>query len=170
MKTLVIHPKDYTTDFLSKIYDNKGFEVITENVSHSKLKSSIKEHDRIIMLGHGDENGLYGHGRRIITSEHVQLLIEKQCISIWCHADSFMNKYKLKGFYTGMFISELEEAYYEGVYGIDLKEITDSNNKFACLVNKYLDSETILSDIKSNYVDHDSSVILFNTARLNFNV
>ena len=60
MKTLVIHPKDSTTDFLSDIYIDKEWTLITKNVSKKILKESIKEHDRIIMLGHGTEKGLIG--------------------------------------------------------------------------------------------------------------
>lgn len=38
MKTLAIHPKDITTDFLSEIYSDKDWTVITENISKKKLK------------------------------------------------------------------------------------------------------------------------------------
>lgn len=58
MKTLVIHPKDITTDFLSDIYSDKDWTVININVSKSFLKKQIKEHDRIVMLGHGTGEGL----------------------------------------------------------------------------------------------------------------
>lgn len=33
MKTLVIHPKDSTTDFLSEIYSDKDWTVINTNTS-----------------------------------------------------------------------------------------------------------------------------------------
>lgn len=58
MKTLVIHPKDQTTDFLSVIYDDKDWTIINTNVSKSYLKTQIKSHDRIVMLGHGTDKGL----------------------------------------------------------------------------------------------------------------
>ena len=61
MKTLVIHPKDRTTEVLSKIYENhkEDWTIVTDyNISESKLKKLIKKHDRIIMLGHGTPMGL----------------------------------------------------------------------------------------------------------------
>jgi len=76
MKTLVIHPKDYTTDFLSVIYDNKNWYVITTNVSKSHLKNQIKSHDRIILLGHGTELGLIGFEHFIIDSTYVYYYVK----------------------------------------------------------------------------------------------
>ena len=110
MKTLVIHPKDTTTDFLSLIYEDKDWTVITDNISKSALKRQIKAHDRIVMLGHGMETGLIGFNRLVIDSNLVYLLREKHCVCIWCNADKFVLKYGLKGFYTGMIISEVQEA------------------------------------------------------------
>jgi hypothetical protein len=49
MKTLVIHPKDQTTDFLSIIYQDKDWTLITDNPSKKYLKEQIKSHDRIIV-------------------------------------------------------------------------------------------------------------------------
>ena len=77
MKTLVIHPQDSTTDMLSVIYDNKDWTVITTNVSKSHLKMQIKNHDRIVMLGHGTELGLIGFNHYVIDSKFVYLLRDK---------------------------------------------------------------------------------------------
>ena len=52
MQTLVIHPADITTDFLNMIYQKLDCTIITGRISKSKLKRTIKQHDRIIMLGH----------------------------------------------------------------------------------------------------------------------
>lgn len=54
MKTLVIHPKDSSTDFLCPIYkDFKNKEVIRGGISKKDLLPIVHEHERIIMLGHG---------------------------------------------------------------------------------------------------------------------
>ncbi len=74
MKTLVIHPKDSTTDFLSEIYSDKNWTVVNTNVSKKFLKEQIKSHDRIVMLGHGTESGLIGFDKFIIDSTWVYLL------------------------------------------------------------------------------------------------
>src|SRR5690606_14597319 len=96
--------------FLSDIYLDKNYTIITTNTSKSFLKEQIQSHDRIVMLGHGNENGLFGFDRFVIDSNFVYLLREKICVCIWCNADVFVKKYRLKGFYTGMIISEYDEA------------------------------------------------------------
>lgn len=166
MKTLVIHPKDKTTEFLSHIYKDKNFNVITYNPTNSKLRKLLKEYDRIIMLGHGSKDGLFGHKKFMISSNDVATLREKEIVAIWCNADEFVKKYNLKGFYSGMFISEIDEAYYEGVYGLSVGEIEKSNNDFAKILGKYLDDSNVLEKVKSEYKDDDSSVVIFNRERL----
>ena len=171
MKTLVIHPKDYTTEFLSEIYNGKGWTVISDNVSHSKLKKTIKDHDRIIMLGHGTENGLIGHGRFIIDSTLVYLLRDKpESIYIWCNADVFVKKYDLKGFYTGMIISEIEEALLYCVNFKSSSEIEGSNILFAKTVKDAVDMSPgdMCTHVKSNYVSEDSAVVWFNNENIYF--
>lgn len=169
MKTLVIHPKDETTDFLSKIYEGKGFTVVIDNISTSKLKNLISENDRIIMLGHGTPKGLLGYGRNIIDSNLVYLLKSKICISIWCFADVFVKKYKLRGFYTSMFISEIYEASYEGFYNISQNEIDSSNNNFSNVLSKYLDDNDILEKVKLEYGSSDSEIVKYNCQGLGYN-
>ena len=40
----------------------------------------------------------------------MQFLRDKTCIGIWCYANKFAEKYKLHGLFSGMVISELQEA------------------------------------------------------------
>jgi len=160
MKTLVIHPFDLTTGFLEDIYIDKGWTIVDWNPSHAGLKHIIKEHDRIIMLGHGTEDGLLGYGRFIINSELVYLLREKICIYIWCNADIFVKKYSLKGFYTGMIISECNEAEMFYVYATN-KEIYESNVLFSKAIKESIDDIDMLSKVKSIYIGH-SEVINYN--------
>lgn len=160
MKTLVIHPEDYSTRFLKLIYKDKDWTIITENIGKSKLKKQILEHDRIVMLGHGTPQGLLGHGRFIIDSSFVYLLRKKDCFAVWCNCDVFFEKYELKGFYTGMIISELDESYYCGVKtGSD--ELEDSNWLFAEALQKAIDHTDILETARSVYIG-DTPLIEFN--------
>ena len=82
------------------------------------------------MMGHGYEHGLYGFGKVIIHSKLVYLLREKICIYIWCYANMFCRQYDLKGIYTDMVISELEEAIYYCVPA-STADIEKSNTLFA---------------------------------------
>ena len=117
MKTLVIHPNDRSTWFLENVYKNiENLTLVTGNVSRNEVKSMIRDHDRVMMMGHGSPGGLFSVGQfpsqsnngYIIDSEMVELLKEKDnSIFIWCNADQFVERHNLKGFYTGMFISEV---------------------------------------------------------------
>jgi hypothetical protein len=148
MKTLIIHPKDRTTDFLKPIYENiPNATVLTEGLK-SDVIELIKEHDRIIMMGHGSPWGLFGVGRfregnyyssYVIDNETVHALLpKKQNVFIWCNADKFVNRHELKGFYSGMFISEVSEATYCDLPGIPQSVVDESNNQFATIVGKVI--------------------------------
>ena len=170
MKTLVIHPKDSTTDFLSEIYKDKNWTVTNTNTSKKFLKDQIKTHDRIIMLGHGTEKGLLGFNKFVIDSTWVYLLRDKNCVCVWCNADKFVEKYNLNGFYTGMIISELEESY---LYSIptDISSINESNKMFALSIKDsiLIEDDKILDNIKSLYDSSNNNIIKFNKQNLYFN-
>jgi hypothetical protein len=143
MKTLVIHPKDSSTDFLTPIYMNlKSFPdfddvtIIRGGMSKDEVDEQIKQHDRIMMMGHGSPGGLFSVGQFesqgfIINYTTVPLLQDKECIFIWCNADRFVEANNLKGLYSGMFISETSEAAYCGLPGTPQDEVTESNDYFA---------------------------------------
>jgi len=162
-KVLVIHPFDHSTTFLCELYEDKGYTEITYNPGNSELKTLIKDHDVIMMLGHGDGYGLYGFDRRIITSDLVYLLKEKEVVCVWCNADVFVEKYQLTGIYTGMIISEEYEATYEGVLA-EQKDINLSNAKFAKAMKLFLESGDI-NDFHINY-GSDNKVMEHNKVRV----
>lgn len=166
MKTLVIHPQDVTTAFLSDIYSDMDCTVINTQISKSKLKTVILEHDRIIMIGHGDDYGLYGYGHYVINSELVYLLREKECVSIWCNADVFFKKYNLRGFYTGMIISEMDEAFLFCLYQIKYTEILKSNTLFANSIKLSINESGFLDKVKEKYIDEDNAIIEFNREKI----
>ena len=102
----------------------------------------------------------------LIDSSLVYLLREKDCVCIWCNADVFVKKYKLKGFYTGMIISEFQEAimYCVNTNSEDLKH---SNSLFADSIKQSIMSADMLSDAKKIY-EGNTSVINFNKQNLYF--
>ncbi len=166
IKTLVIHPQDVTTDFLKIIYSDKDWTVINHNVSTKILKQQIKEHDKIIMLGHGTEEGLLGFNRFMIDSSLVYMLRDKDCVCIWCNADVFVNKYELKGFYTGMIISEYEEAIMYSLHDFSSKHIEESNKLFSDSVKHSIDKLDVVYEIRNMYIGDDNPIINFNKNNL----
>ena len=165
MKTLIIHPNDPTTDFLSVIYDDTDWTVLREIGSKASLLMAIKDHDHIIMMGHGSPQGLFDilKSRMVIDSTFVFVLRDKQCTCIWCNADEFVQKYKIKGMYTGMVISELEEAINYCVRPED-DEIENSNLKFATAVREALKHIDPVFKFKQMY-EGDGEVFEFNRQR-----
>lgn len=131
MKTLIIHPDDRSTDLLKSVYKNlNNTTIITGGVSVEEVHQQIEVHDRVIMVGHGTPSGLMamrlftnstnsGNGMTpfyVIDDSIVQALAQKENnIYIWCYASDFVKRHHLKGFCSGMFISEVLEANMMGV-------------------------------------------------------
>ena len=120
----VIHATDPTTQVLSLLYQQREDVrmCITERSTSSDVQRAIRADDVIMMLGHGNEYGLFSkpdkngdYRRFLITDRHVQFLRDKICIGIWCYANKFAEKYRLHGLFSGMIISELQEAIDLGV-------------------------------------------------------
>ena len=121
---LVIHPDDRSTDMLKAVYEGKGFDVITDgSISQGELIKAIEEHDTIIMLGHGTPYGLLAVDKNIgfigylIHDGHAELLKTKKTYSMWCHSDAYFERHGMKGFHSGMIISEEMEALMYGIEG-----------------------------------------------------
>ena len=130
---LVIHPDDRSTDMLKAVYEGKGFDVITDgSISQDELIKAIEEHDTIIMLGHGTPYGLLAVDKNIgfigylIHDGHADLLKTKKTYSMWCHSDAYFERHGMKGFHSGMIISEEMEALMYGIEGYSDKDIAES--------------------------------------------
>jgi len=142
MTTLIIHPDDRSTDFLRPIYrDLKHKTVITGPITRDGLHALIKAHDRIIGLGHGSPSGLFnmssnGFGSYVLGASEVEVLRGKELVSIWCHANQFMERHRLNGLYSGMFISEVSEARYYGLNEVTQADVNESNDAFARILGE----------------------------------
>jgi hypothetical protein len=96
----------------------------------------------------------------------VYLLRTKEIVAIWCNADKFVERYNLKGFYTGMFISEVAEGQCFKIKATQ-DEVTYSNILFAMELNKVIDEPNVHTLIKESYKGlFENDVIRFNNERL----
>jgi hypothetical protein len=156
MRTLVIHPHDVSTHFLKPIYENiPNKTIITGGLFTDEVNKLICSHDQIIMLGHGSSRGLFGVNFKrnyVISEDQADLLQDKECIFIWCHADRFVNEHNLKGLYSGMFVSEVGEALLYQLKG-DKKLIDESNNTFAFMLGSVINSSLnkVYTQVKKDY-------------------
>lgn len=162
----VIHANDPTTKVLSQLYEQREDITarITEMSTNGAVQRAIRVDNVIMMLGHGNEYGLFSkpekngnYKRFMITDKHVQFLRSKTCIGIWCHANLFAERYGLHGLFSGMIISELQEAI---DYNIDVtKDMIDKEmEKFTirlkeCIENYRLEQTPMrmkeLDDVQS---------------------
>lgn len=161
-EVLVIHPNDRSTDFLIPIYESiPNKKVIRNGFSFDDVYDMIRVHERIIILGHGSPFGLFSMGQfltydnYIVNHKMIKVLMDKpDNVYIWCNADMFMNSYpQLKGFYSGMFISEVEEADYMGIFGTDQDIIDESNNGFSQILGAHITKpvQDIYTLVKKEY-------------------
>lgn len=161
MKTLIIHPDDRSTDFLRAVYAGlDNLTVITGGISVEEVHEMIVAHDRVIMLGHGTPNGLLSMGNFTSTASSFFVVDERIAkelakkdnnIYIWCYASDFVKSHGLKGFCSGMFISEVLEAEIMGVHN-QTQEAVDAQCKYFCdLVGAVADKQaTDIFDHVSN--------------------
>ena len=184
--TLIIHPKDKSTSFLEQIYGNReNVLVVSGNVTKPAILNMVQQYDRIIMMGHGSPDGLLAMNQfktdspYIVDKSFIDVLSKKNAIYIWCYANEFVNKYNLKGFYTGMFISEAREAYYCGLFETmdSLEtiqtEVDESNYFFSNLLGKHINRELkiIHRKVKRGYgaLSKVNSIADYNHNRLYLN-
>ena len=130
---LVIHPDDRSTDMLKAVYEGKGYDVINDgSISQEDLIKAIEEHDTIIMLGHGTPDGLLAGDKKLgfigylIHDGHADLLKTKKTYSMWCYSDEYFERHGMKGFHSGMIISEEIEALMNGIVGYSDEDIAES--------------------------------------------
>lgn len=116
---VVIHANDLSTKVLSLLYFSRNdvTELISEANTNAEVMNALRSDNYILMLGHGNQYGLFSkpnkkgvYDRFLITDRHVQFLRGKVCIGLWCYANRFAEKYGLRGLFSGMIISELQEA------------------------------------------------------------
>ena len=117
----------------------KNVTLIDETWNNRNIREAIgsaTKGEEIMMLGHGYNGGLfapYGENqfaRTIVDSKLVYLLREHTCIGIWCYANEFAEKYGLKGLFSGMVVSDANEAFDLGL-DITGEDIGICNNQYA---------------------------------------
>lgn len=176
MKTVVIHPKDRSTDFLKKAYEGQDVTVITEWVGNQiEFIEYLKQYDRIIGMGHGSPGGLFSIGKFNGLYSLSELILyslrNKRMVFVWCNSDLFVKGTKIfrPELYTGMIISEVSEANWEGIRATQA-QVDESNRLFAqgLADGLFVEQSQVLEQVKKSYcsIKTDNPVILFNQQRI----
>lgn len=156
---LVVHPIDRTTEMLSILYEGLDARLIESECSKHEMKHLLchtSPSERIMLLGHGSDNGLYfrrndeteGFDGIVVGHQHAYCL-RKHCggiIGIWCHAVEFARKEGLHGLFSGMIISEMSEAEEYGV-ATDKESMDKANRIMFIQLRRLLDDGTPLHEI-----------------------
>ncbi len=150
--------------------------MITKDKTQDEIIDLIKNHDRIIMLGHGTPQGLLSVGQfpdayYVINSKVAPYLTTTENIFVWCYASDFVSRYNLEGFSSGMFISEVSEADYLDVNATQA-DVDVSNVLFAYTLGKALlcndDLNTVVGKVKTAYftITSINEVARYNNTRI----
>ena len=169
---IVIHIDNGTPDaaILSRIYE--GLDGVT--VCYNRSKSNIKRLLRItgdepvMLLGHGTPGGLLNRSQNgfAVSGEHVEWLRNRPVIGIFCYASEFADKYGLRGFFTSMFISNMQEAVLEQRdQGATERDIAYQQELFCDRIRSLLVDGTALNDwprILQSQADNSIPFVRFN--------
>ena len=159
---------------LALIYE--GIEGVTLFDSWEQREEILKaigaapKDEPILLLGHGCPHGLYDmrHGLVIKDSDAALLKDRPNLVGIWCYASDYAHAHGLKGFFSGMFISEEPEAWVNGV-DADPEEIDDKAQDFSERFGEMMRSGRPLEEIAAELMDprhRDSELTRFNYCRL----
>ena len=164
---LVIHPKDKTTAMLSALYEGLEAQVVDDRRSTKEmghLLHHVSTQERIMLLGHGSDKGLFyraddskeGFDKVIVGHPHAYHLRKHggNIVAVWCNADQFARAEGLHGLFTGMIVSELNEAL---LYQVETtqEELDRENVKLARRLRALLDERIPLSEIPKRMLAMD---------------
>jgi hypothetical protein len=171
---LVVHPYDSTTEMLKAMYEGKNVQLITQADTNAAIKTVLNHlprSRRLMMLGHGTDSGLIGKNadgtlRLIINHSHAYYLRKHgaNIVAVWCYADLFARKEGLHGLFSGMIISEIEEAEMLGIPTTE-EELARENVKLAQRLRMLLDEGVPLHEMPARMLlldDVHSPLTTFN--------
>ena len=167
--TIIFSKRDDTL-FLRNIWkglDNvKVVEVESSDDYEEVEKSLLVEKDIVIFCGHGSSNGLLypNFEGEIIHQDNLELYKDKTIIGIWCYASDFALKYNLHGFFSSMFISDVDEAYDNNCYN-QLEDIDKENILFSKRLNRLLKYKIDInqwSELLEKEADYEIDFVKFN--------
>lgn len=149
MIIVYVNSKEDTSTF-SPLYEGIEGSTMLYNPSREDVVRVLTErpNESLMCFGHGSPRGLFSHdwSGMVIDGSMVDLLRDRDIIGIWCYASEFARIHNLRGFFTYMFVSNLQECVFghHGYY--DESIIFEQNEKFARRVNELINNNTPLEE------------------------
>ena len=152
---------------LSALYDGLEAQVVADNRSTKemgRLLHHVSTQERIMLLGHGSDKGLFFRkndskeefDKVIVSHAHAYHLRKHggNIVAVWCNADQFARAEGLHGLFTGMIVSELNEALLHQVETTQEK-LDRENARLARRLRALLDERIPLSEIPKRMLAMD---------------
>lgn len=140
---IVIHVDSMEdTTRLKKAYAGLEHVKLLYNPSKEEVIGQLERDDDplVMCLGHGSPGGLFAANwlGYVVDHDMIDLLKDRKMVGIWCYASSFAERYGLHGYFTSMFISNINEAECFGFSGNNNLDILNEVNLFSETINTYL--------------------------------
>ena len=137
--------------------------MLTGGESRKELGSilfHLRAGERVMLLGHGSPSGLFrlenGEYRLYVGHTMVYALRKHPVIGIWCHADLFARKEQLHGLFSGMIVSEMNEAQEYGI-ACSQEELDRENANLAERLKALFDHDVPFQEIPSRLAGMDTA-------------
>ena len=161
---------------LQRIWQNLNhinlIEILPTSENYEELVDNAieQETDTLILVGHGTTQGLlfpdFNIDEYIIHENNVHLINAQNIICCWCYASTFCQTHNLHNvFATSMFISNINEAYDNGIYNVDQNRININGMSFYSQMNNLLLQNVPLNEWIMRfgvYMDIESELDIFN--------
>ena len=156
---LVIHPKDKTTAMLSALYDGLEAQVVADyrtTKEMGRLLHHVSTQERIKGLFFRADDSKDEFDKIIVSHSHAYHLRKHggNIVAVWCNADQFARAEGLHGLFTGMIVSELNEALLYQVKTTQ-EELNRENVKLARRLRALIDERIPLSEIPKRMLAMD---------------
>ena len=148
----------------------------SENWEDAVDNAIANEYDTLILAGHGSIYGLlfpdYNYGTYVVHENNVHLIHARNVIFSFCYASTFLINNHIRGFATGMFISNEKEAYDNGILNYCQDEINLNSRQFQNEINWLLRNEIPLNEWTMRlgaHMDIENAIDVFNRQGLYYN-
>ena len=164
---------DTDTALLTRIWegipDVTVIEITRDSVDYEDVvdEAIANEEDTILFCGHGSSHGLLhpNFSEYILHELNCHLIHARRVIGVWCYASDFARTQHLRGFFTSMYISNLNEAYTHGYTTALATEIEYSLRLFTERLNTLIINEEPMDSwyaAINNQLDTRNEVEVFN--------
>lgn len=161
------------TSMYHTLVESLNGEVLVNPTVEEARDLLLKSNKDVILFGHGDCDGLLKSNLKehLIDKSFASLLKTRNVIGIWCYASDFADANDLHGFFTSMFVSNVNEAYMLHMFDAEKNTISSELKLFLEKVNKLMRDNVALDKwvmALQNDCDKSLSFVRYNYEALSY--